>query len=112
MTKMDAARSELEALGVSVSDLICRDDPLPDSYIVLAPIDNRPTWYAGDDTGPDMISLRATWYCREGTAGLKDKLRAAFRKAGFALGPTNYGYDNETRLFSVYQEAEAIESEE
>lgn len=106
MTGIDAALAALEAVCSSVSFVKNEDDPLPDSYVVLSVLDDTPEIYAGDRDEQQHLKLRAAWYARELPQVRARCMRNALRKAGFIIGSTEYGYDNETKHHIAYVEAE------
>lgn len=110
MTGIDTALTALETVCESVSFMKNEDDPLPNSYIVLSVRDNRPEIYAGDCDEQQALQVRAAWYTRQQPQTCARKMRCALRQAGFVVGATEYGYDNETKHHVAYVEAEADDS--
>ncbi|WP_370754563.1 hypothetical protein [Gemmiger formicilis] len=106
MTMIDAALAALETVCSNVSFVKNEDDPLPDSYVVLSVLDDTPEVYAGDLDEQQRLQVRAAWYTRDLPQPCARKMRCALRNAGFIIGSTEYGYDNDTRHFIAYVEAE------
>ena len=106
MTRIDAALAALDTVCASVSFAKNEDDPLPDSYVVLTVLDDAPEIYAGDRDEQQHLQVRAAWYTRELPQPCARKMRCALRDACFIIGSTEYGYDNETKHFVAYVEAE------
>ena len=106
MNGIDADLAALETVCSSVSLVKNEDDTLPDSYVVLSVLDDTPEIYAGDRDEQQHLKLRAAWYARELPQVRARCMRNALRKAGFIIGSTEYGYDNETKHHIAYVEAE------
>lgn len=106
MTMIDAALAALETVCGNVSFVKNEDDPLPDSYVVLSVLDDAPEVYAGDLDEQQRLQVRAAWYTRDLPQPCARKMRCALRDAGFIIGSTEYGYDNDTKHFIAYVEAE------
>ena len=107
MTMIDAALNALGTVCTSVSFVKNEEDPLPDNYIVLSVLDNTPDVYAGDQDEQQHLQVRAAWFTRDLPQPCARKMRCALRDAGFILGSTEYSYDNETKHFVAYVEAES-----
>lgn len=107
MTMIDAALAALETVCSNVSFVKNEEDPLPDSYVVLSVLDDAPEVYAGDLDEQQHLQVRAAWYTRDLPQPCARKMRCAFRDAGFIIDSTEYGYDNDTKHFVAYVEAEA-----
>lgn len=93
--------------------ILCDQKPLPDEYIVITTVDERPEIYSGDQDEQISGLYRAAWYSRAGTAGKAEKMRRAARAAGFLIESTPpEGYDSSTGHYIVYIEASDTDTAE
>ena len=112
MEKLEAAlRKALPEVPVCQDVMQTFGSRLPDNYIVIVSVDERPEVYAGDQDEGWTVQLRASWYSRKGNADHGTRMRAAARAAGFMVDSAVTGYDPDTRHHIVHQEF-WIESEE
>ena len=112
---MELAEKLARAMGTllpgNIWQTVCPQKPLPDEYIVITTVDERPEIYSGDQDEQMAGQYRAAWYKRGNTAGLAAKMRSAARKAGFLIESTPpAGYDQDTGHKIVYVEVSDIES--
>lgn len=85
--------------------VVCDQKPLPDEYIVVTTLDERPEVYSGDQDEQLAGAYRAAWYSRAGTEGKAAKMRRAARAAGFLVESTPpAGYDSTTGHYITYIE--------
>lgn len=85
--------------------VVCVQKPLPDEYIVITTVDERPDIYSGDQDEQIFGTYRIAWYRRAGTEGCAKKIKSAAKAAGFLVESTPpAGYDSETGHFITYVE--------
>lgn len=113
MTTMKEALEAFAGLAPGgVYPQVCTAAALPNSYIVLTVVDDRPELYAGDTDEAGAWQLRAAWYDRAGTTGHKAALRAVGRALGGTVLDAQQGYDSATHHYIQYQEFYFDESED
>lgn len=105
MTTMEQALAAFAPLAPGGAyPQVCTAAPLPNSYIVLTVVDDRPELYAGDADEAGGWQLRTAWYDRAGCTGHRAALRTAGRALGGMVLDAQQGYDNVTHHYIQYQE--------
>lgn len=105
------ARAMGTVLSGSVWQTTCTQKPLPDEYMVLTTVDNRPEIYSGDQDEQLAVQYRVAWYRRGDTSGCARRMRSAARNAGFLIESTPpESYDPATGHKIVYIEVSATDT--
>ncbi len=100
--------SALASLG-PVYPNVCPVTPLPDEYLTLNYVDERPNLVADGEDIAEETTIRINYFTKGNPQNGKKQIRWLLRGAGFNVLSTGEIYEQETGYTHVYVEA-ALES--